>query len=48
MTPCRVAIMAKAPVAGLAKTRLAPVLGEAGAAALAARMLAHAVAEAYR
>ena len=46
MTPCRVAIMAKAPVAGLAKTRLAPVLGEAGAAALAARMLAHAVAEA--
>ena len=46
MTPCRVAIMAKAPVAGLAKTRLAPVLGEAGAAALAARMLAHAVAQA--
>ena len=46
MTLCRVAIMAKAPVAGLAKTRLAPVLGESGAAALAARMLAHAVAEA--
>ena len=46
MTPCRVAIMAKAPVAGLAKTRLAPGLGEAGAAALAARMLAHAVAQA--
>lgn len=30
--PAAVAIMAKAPVAGLAKTRLAPVLGEAGAA----------------
>ncbi len=38
--------MAKAPVAGLAKTRLAPALGEAGAAALAARLLAHAVAQA--
>ena len=46
MTPCRIGIMAKAPVAGLAKTRLAPALGEAGAAALAARMLAHAVAQA--
>lgn len=38
--------MAKAPVAGLAKTRLAPALGAAGAAALAARLLAHAVAQA--
>ena len=46
MKTCRIAIMAKAPVAGLAKTRLAPVLGEAGAAALAARMLAHAVVQA--
>ena len=46
MNPCRIAIMAKAPVAGLAKTRLAPALGEAGAAALAARLLAHAVAQA--
>ncbi len=34
--------MAKAPVAGLAKTRLIPALGAAGAAALAERMLAHA------
>jgi rSAM/selenodomain-associated transferase 1 len=37
---------AKAPVAGLAKTRLAPALGEAGAAALAERMLHHAMAQA--
>ena len=43
---CRIAIMAKAPIAGLAKTRLATALGEAGAAALAARLLAHAVAQA--
>jgi len=35
-------IFAKAPVAGLAKTRLIPALGAAGAAALAERMLAHA------
>jgi uncharacterized protein len=40
------AILAKAPVAGLAKTRLAPALGLAGAAALAARLLQHAVAQA--
>ena len=46
MKHCRIAILAKAPVAGLAKTRLAPALGEAGAAALAARLLAHAVAQA--
>ena len=46
MKPCRIAIMAKAPVAGLAKTRLAPALGAAGAAALARRLLAHAVAQA--
>lgn len=46
MKPCRIAILAKAPVAGLAKTRLAPALGDAGAAALAARLLAHAVAQA--
>lgn len=38
--------MAKAPAAGLAKTRLIPALGAEGAAALAARMLAHAVGEA--
>ena len=38
--------MAKAPVAGLAKTRLAPALGAAGAAALAEALLRHAVAAA--
>jgi rSAM/selenodomain-associated transferase 1 len=46
MTKARIAIFAKAPIAGLAKTRLAPALGEAGAAALAARLLEHAVAQA--
>lgn len=39
-------VFAKAPVPGLAKTRLAPALGEAGAAALAGRMLRHALAQA--
>ncbi len=39
-------VFAKAPVPGLAKTRLAPALGEAGAAALAERMLRHALAQA--
>lgn len=39
-------VFAKAPVAGRAKTRLAPALGLAGAAALAARMLQHALAQA--
>lgn len=38
-------IFAKAPVAGLAKTRLIPALGAAGAAALAERLLDHAVAQ---
>lgn len=38
--------MAKAPVPGLAKTRLIPALGAEGAAALAARMLARTLAEA--
>jgi rSAM/selenodomain-associated transferase 1 len=37
-------VLAKAPVAGLAKTRLIPALGAAGAAQLAERLLAHAVA----
>jgi uncharacterized protein len=46
MTTVRIAVMARAPVAGFAKTRLIPALGEAGAAALAARLLAHAVAQA--
>jgi len=39
-------VFAKAPVPGLAKTRLAPALGAAGAAALAERMLHHALAQA--
>ena len=39
-------VFAKAPVPGLAKTRLAPALGEVGAAALAERMLRHALAQA--
>ena len=39
-------IFAKAPVAGLAKTRLIPALGAAGAAALAERLLVHAAAAA--
>ena len=41
-----VIVMAKAPVAGFAKTRLIPALGAEGAAALAARLLQHAVAQA--
>lgn len=41
-----VIVFAKAPVAGLAKTRLAPALGADGAAALAALMLWHALAQA--
>lgn len=36
-------VFAKAPVAGQAKTRLIPALGAAGAAALAERLLAHAI-----
>lgn len=39
----RTVIIAKAPVAGFAKTRLIPALGADGAAALAQRMLEHAV-----
>jgi hypothetical protein len=38
-----IAILAKAPVPGLAKTRLAPVLGADGAANLQARFIAHTV-----
>jgi rSAM/selenodomain-associated transferase 1 len=41
-----VIVMAKAPVAGFAKTRLIPALGAEGAAALAARLLDAAVAQA--
>ena len=39
-------IFAKAPIAGLAKTRLIPALGPQGAAALAEKMLGHAVGQA--
>lgn len=42
----RIVIFAKAPVPGRAKTRLAPALGEVGAARLAKRMLDRTVAEA--
>src|ERR1700736_1896363 len=41
--PVAVAILAKAPLPGLAKTRLAPLLGADGAAALQARMIERAV-----
>jgi glycosyltransferase A (GT-A) superfamily protein (DUF2064 family) len=41
-----VIVFAKAPVPGLAKTRLAPALGADGAAALAARMLRHTLQQA--
>jgi rSAM/selenodomain-associated transferase 1 len=41
-----IAILAKAPVPGLAKTRLAPVLGADGAANLQARFIVHTVATA--
>jgi uncharacterized protein len=37
--PVAVAIMAKAPIAGLAKTRLIPALGADGAATLAAQLI---------
>lgn len=43
MRPARVVIIAKAPIAGFAKTRLAPALGAEGAARLARRMLEHTV-----
>lgn len=46
MPRCRIVVMAKAPVAGHAKTRLVPALGAAGAAALAERLLARAVQQA--
>jgi rSAM/selenodomain-associated transferase 1 len=43
---CTVVVFAKAPVAGFAKTRLIPALGAAGAAALAQRLLLHALQQA--
>lgn len=42
----RIVVFAKAPLAGFAKTRLIPALGAAGAAALARRMLHHALEQA--
>lgn len=44
----RLAIFAKAPIPGYAKTRLIPALGEQGSAALAKRLLEHATAEAVK
>ena len=41
-----IVIFAKAPIAGFAKTRLIPALGEQGAAALARQLLQHAVQQA--
>lgn len=46
MKDLAIIVFAKAPVAGRAKTRLAAALGAAGAAALAERLLVHAVAQA--
>lgn len=46
MKPVRVVIFAKAPLAGLAKTRLIPALGRQGAAELAQRLLRHTLREA--
>jgi rSAM/selenodomain-associated transferase 1 len=41
--PVAVAVLAKAPIAGFAKTRLIPVLGARGAAVLQERLVEHAV-----
>ncbi len=41
--PCRIVILAKAPIAGYAKTRLIPALGAEGAAQLGASLLLHTV-----
>lgn len=43
---CLIVVFAKAPIPGYAKTRLAPLLGDDGAARLAARLLRHAVEQA--
>ncbi|MFZ2651696.1 MAG: TIGR04282 family arsenosugar biosynthesis glycosyltransferase [Burkholderiaceae bacterium] len=43
---CLIVVLAKAPLAGYAKTRLIPALGPQGAADLALRLLNHAVNEA--
>lgn len=44
--PVAIAILARAPVPGFAKTRLIPALGAEGAAALQSRLIAHTVATA--
>ena len=41
--PVAVAVLAKAPIAGFAKTRLIPVLGARGAAVLQGRLIERAV-----
>ena len=46
MTATRIILFAKAPLPGFAKTRLAPVLGDEGAAQVARRLLDHALREA--
>lgn len=48
MSPVRVLVFTKAPVAGEVKTRLIPALGADGAARLAARMLERTLLEARR
>lgn len=48
MTAVRIVIFAKAPLPGLAKTRLIPSLGAEGSAQLARRMLHHTIDEALR
>ncbi len=44
--PVAIAVLAKAPLPGFAKTRLIPALGADGAASLQARLVARAVATA--
>jgi rSAM/selenodomain-associated transferase 1 len=44
--PVAIAVLAKAPIPGFAKTRLIPVLGDDGAARLQALLIEHAVATA--
>ena len=46
MKPLRIVIFAKAPLAGMCKTRLIPALGADGAAMLARQLLDHALAQA--
>lgn len=46
MSGCAVAVFARAPVPGAAKTRLIPMLGASGAAHLARQMLDHTLAQA--